>query len=224
MVYFGDDVMHGPERQWHLEQIRPFLEIPDGDGPQIIARYFPRVARRQDVARWRERSLEYGILELASGQVGREWVTFPGHLHRGPRLVPFPAVLEVMQGEGALYLQRIGSFGRVEEATVVWLSARDRVLLPPGYFHALVNGGGVPLVVAEAHSTHTTVEFSDVARHRGMAHYVGPDGFRQNLHYRNAASVREIAAHAMAPPAAPGSDLYDSIVTKPERFRFLHPL
>jgi hypothetical protein len=136
MVYFGDDVMHGPERQWHLEQIRPFLEIPDGDGPQIIARYFPRVARRQDVARWRERSLEYGILELASGQVGREWVTFPGHLHRGPRLVPFPAVLEVMQGEGALYLQRIGSFGRVEEATVVWLSARDRVLLPPGYFHA----------------------------------------------------------------------------------------
>lgn len=223
-VYFGDDVVHGSEQSWHLEQIRPFLESPDGDGPAVIARYFPRVARRQDVALWRQRSLEYGILELSCGQIAREWVTFPGHVHRGPRLVPFSSVLEVLQGDGALYLQRVGTFDRIYEATIVWLSPPNRVLLPPGYAHALVNCGDVPFVVAEAHSIHTTAQFSDIARHRGMAHYIGPDGFRPNLHYRVIPPVREIPAHAMAPPQAPEGDLYESMIKKPERFRFLHPI
>lgn len=223
-VAFGEDVLHGPEQQWYLEQVRPFLENPDADGPSLVARYFPRVTRRQDVSLWRARSLEYGILELSPGQVGREWVTFPGHLHRGPGLIPFPAVLEVMQGEGALYLQRLGSFDRIHEATIVWLEPFDQVLLPPGYTHTVVNRGEVPFVIAEAHSLLTTAEFSDVARHRGMAHYVGPDGFGQNLHYRILASVREVSARALAPPPDTGGDLYESIVKKPERFRFLHPL
>lgn len=224
LVHFGSDVDHGPEQQWHLEQIRPFLENPDSTGPSLIARYYPNVSRHRDQRVWRGMHLEYGILELLPGLVGREWPTFPGHLHRGPGRTPFPAVMEVIHGDGALYLQRSGPFDQIQEATLIWLSPHDRVLLPPGYIHVLINRGAGPLVVAEAHSTDTRAEFDDVARHRGAGYYLGPDGARPNSHYRRLRPLRVISATLMAPPAATGLDLYHMILGSPERFQFLHPL
>ena len=223
LLNFGPDVVHGSVRQWHLEQIRPFLEDPDATGPSVVARYYPRVSREKDLARWRSRHVEYGILELMPGMLGAEWITFPGHIHRGPARELFPAVFEVIHGDGALYLQRSGPFDRNLNASIVWLSVGDRVLLPPGYVHTLVNRGAQPLIVAEVHSEATRADFTDVARHRGAGYYFGPDGIRKNRHYRSSTPAREIAKASMAPPAVPGRDLYHAVLGNPERFRFLHP-
>lgn len=223
VVQFGPDVLHGPERRWHLDQVRPFLENPDSTGPVLVARHFPRVWRSVDRSRWQSLHLEYGILELMAGMLGREWALFPLHLHRGPRRTPFSAVIEVISGQGGVFMQRVGSFDRVQEASVVWVRQGDRLLLPPGQGHTVMNVGSEPLVVAEVHSSDTVVEFDEWARHRGAVYYFGPQGARQNPHYRAVPALKEIQAELLAPPNPDGHDLYQGILARPERFHFLHP-
>ena len=223
LLTFGPDVAHGPEREWRLDQVRPFLENPDADGPDVVARHYPKVMRSRDARRFAAIHVEYGVMELAFGQLGMEWVTFPGHIHRGPGRALLPAVLEVIDGEAGLYLQRAGTLDRNVEASIVWIKTGDRVLLPPGYAHALINRGQRTLVAAEAHSSLTRADFTDAARRRGMGHYFGPAGSRPNPHYRTMTEVREISALSMAPPDSSGGDLYHALLKSPERFRFLHP-
>lgn len=223
LLNFGADVVHQRERQWHLDQIRPFLEHPDAVGPALVARYYPQVSRAKDAIRWQSLHLEYGVLELLPGLAGAEWLTFPGHIHRGPGRELFPSVLEVLHGRGGLYLQRSGPLDRNVEASIIWLSSHDRVLLPPGYVHSIINCGDEPLVAAEVHSEATRADFSDAAHHRGVGYYFGPGGVRPNRHYRTFTTVREISAASMAPPAVDSRDLYHAVLTSPERFRFLHP-
>jgi len=222
-VHFSSDVRHGVERIWYLEQLRPFLENPDSQGPSVIARYYPHVCRVGDDAIWQRAHLAYGILELVPGLLGREWVTFPGHARRGPKRAPFPGIIEVLHGSAAFLLQRPGPFDRLREVSVIWLKQRDRVLLPPGYAYVLGNRGSDVLVVAEAHSIQTALHFDDMARHRGAGYYLGPSGVRPNPHYRGLPALRELEAAVMAPLPLGPHDLYHMVIESPERFRFLHP-
>ena len=223
-IRFGSGVGHEVERVWHLEQVRPFLENPDSGGPGLIARFYGGVARIQERRVWERLHLEYGIVEIMPGVVGREWPAFPGHLHRGPQRTPFPAVLEVLHGEAGLYLQKDGSFDRIHEASILWLRRPDRVLVPPGYAHVLMNCGTEVLVVAEVHSSATLVDFDEMARHRGAGYYLGPQGARPNPHYRAHPPLRELRAALMAAPGAGPQDLYQAVMAAPDRYRFLHPL
>lgn len=221
ILKFGSDVVYGLVREWHLEQIRPFLENPDATGPSLVTRYYPRVSRRRELSQWQSRQLDYGVLEIFALRLAQEWITFPGHVHKGPGRTLLPAVAEVLHGEGGLLLQGLGLSHR--QATIVWLTAQDRVFLPPGYAHAFINRGGVPFIVAEVHSSSTVVEYADIARHRGMAHYFGPDGSRPNPHYRGEVALRELPVNQMATPDISGRDLYQTVMRSAERFRFLHP-
>ncbi len=223
VVQFSPDVVHGIERRWYLDQVRPFLENPDSIGPALVARHFPRVWRSMDRDRWQALHLEYGILELMPGTLGHEWSLFPLHLHRGPRRTPFSAVIEILNGHGGIFMQRVGSFDRVQEASVVWVRHGDQLLLPPGHGHTVMNSGPDPLVVAEVHSSDTVAEFDEWARHRGAAYYFGPQGVRANPHYRGVPALKEIQAENMTPPNPGGHDLYQGIMARPERFHFLHP-
>ena len=120
-------------------------------------------------------------------------------------------------------MQRVGSFDRVQEASVVWVRQGDRLLLPPGQGHTIMNLGSEPLVAAEVHSSDTVAEFDEWARHRGAAYYFGPQGARPNPHYRAVPALKEIEAERLAPPNPGGHDLYQGIMARPERFHFLHP-
>lgn len=222
-VKFGPDVTHALERRWHLDQVRPFVENPDCEGPAIVARYYGDVVRSDERRLWDQLGLTYGILELMPGMLGHEWVSFPGHIHRGPRRTPFPAILENLHGDGGILLQKAGSFDRIHEASILWLKPGERILLPPGFGHVLINRGDEPLVVAEAHSRDTQWEFEEMARHRGAAYYVGPAGARPNPHYRSHPGLRMLDASVMAPNAPGGPDLYFAILHSPDRYHFLHP-
>lgn len=220
-LHFGADVVHGNIQDWHLEQIRPFLENPDSLGPLLAARYYGTVSRQRDHALWQYYRLEYGILEISPGTLSSEWMTFPGHRHKGPGRTPLAAVMEVVHGEGGLYLQPAGSHRR--EATIVWLCTGHRVFLPPGHAHAIINRGRSSLIVAEVHSSLTEADFTEAAQHRGMAHYFGPTGARPNPHYRDMVSLRETTIDRMAAPDTSGEDLYQAVTHHVDRFRFLHP-
>jgi glucose-6-phosphate isomerase len=221
LVQFGADVRREHSRAWHLEQLRPFLENPDAQGPAVVARYHGPVFRESEQKLWLARGLSYGILEVLPGLIGREWVTFPGHVHRGPRRTSLPSVAEVMHGYGGVYLQGVGP--RYRESSIVWLHPGDRIILPPGFGHAWINAGTDPFILAEVHASRTEYDFVEVARHRGMGFYFGPDGWRQNLHYRELEMVREVSAGAMAAPETPGRDLYQAALKYPDRFKLLDP-
>ncbi len=220
-LHFGADVVHGNVQDWHLEQIRPFLENPDSLGPLMAARYYGKVSRQRDLALWQHYRLEYGILEISPGILSAEWMTFPGHRHKGPGRTPLAAVMEVVHGEAGLYLQPPGSHRR--EANIVWLRTGHRVFLPPGQAHAIINRGRSSLIVSEVHSSLTEADFTEAAKHRGMAYYFGPTGARPNPHYRDMVSLRKMTIDQMATPDTSGEDLYQAVTHHVDRFRFLHP-
>lgn len=221
-MQFGPDVIYTTPTTWYLEQVRPFLEDPDAAGPSLVARYTGRVTKKSETAFWQSQGMEYGILELTDGIVGDEWVTFPGHIHRGPRGSWRAAVMEVLHGSGALILQ--AHRNGVREVSVAWLHPNDRIFLPPGYFHAFVNSGSGPLVIAEVHSTDTVWDFVEVARRRGLACYFGPGAIRANPHYSARHTSRELDVKDLETPVQPGHDLYHAVVHGAERFRFLRPV
>lgn len=221
LLRFGSDVRYDRPRVWHLDQIRPFLENPDAQGPDLIARYYGSVYRESEQARWKSRGLAYGLIELFPGTVANEWVTFPGHVHRGPGRVFLPSVAEVLHGTGGVYLQGVGS--RFRESTVIWLEPGDRIVLPPAFVHALINRGSEPFILAEVHSARTDGDFTEVARHRGMGFYFGPEGYRANPHYRDLEMVREVSAASMGAIKTPGRDLYQAVLHNADRFRILDP-
>nr|WP_243239484.1 glucose-6-phosphate isomerase family protein [Sulfobacillus harzensis] len=189
----------------------------------MVARHYSAVSRHADRRLWEQLGLQYGILELAAGLLGREWVTFPAHLHLGPRRTPFAAIIEIMQGSAWVLLQKVDSFDRLHTAARLRLEAGERAILPPGHIHAVMNVGSIPLVVAEAHAADTIGDFESVARHRGAGYYGSPEGLRPNPHYRAHPRVKELSNAVMAPPDTGGRDLYRALLEWPERFRFLHP-
>jgi glucose-6-phosphate isomerase len=227
---FGKD-MFGPEPELRrLDAIRPSLLNPACGGPDPVYAIAMDVGRPWHRDQLQQRHLLFGVVVYASGQLGAEPVRSQGHIHRISRFSGWspPEIFEVWQGRALIYMQE-----RAEDdpgrCIVVDARARDRVVVPPAWAHAVVSADPIePLVFGAWCDRDCGFEYEGVRSHGGLAWFplleLGAISWKPNSRYlpsaiqiRTAHSYPELGLDSEIP-------LYTFLDRKPEAIHWVsHP-
>ena len=182
----GPGIFLGPVEIRSAEHLRPFLEDPDSEASGIVSVIYQHLCPQSDARLWQRAGLRYGMTVLRPGCLGREWVKTAGH-YRSPASVE---MMEIVLGSGIVLVQTPAPDGGLEQVTCVKLQSRSVVVIPPRSARVLVNTGTGNLAVGHVASGTVRAEHEELARHRGAAYYLGPDGARPNPHYLDLPPLR----------------------------------
>ncbi len=204
-----------------LEELRPFLEDPDANGPMYVYHVYEGVHLKSEKDRIRQSGLGIDLTMLWPGQLTREWFKTAGHNHSGARRsTALGELVEVVNGQGIFLLQSVRN-DRISETLLVSAQAGEWVLIPPGFEHVTLNTGQDVLALTFLHAQDIYLDYESMARHRGAGLWIGPDGYRVNSSYQDVGVIRRLKAHELVKNPAPNVPLYELVVKYPERFQFL---
>jgi glucose-6-phosphate isomerase len=132
----------GPEPEFRrLDDIRRSLRDPQCDGPDPVYSIAMDVGREEHRPELARRMLLFGAVIYAGGRMGDEPVRSQGHIHS---IAPHcgwstPELFEVWEGRAIVYAQE---FTTGDPGRCIAVSARpgERVVVPPGWAHCVING------------------------------------------------------------------------------------
>ncbi|HEX4810363.1 MAG TPA: glucose-6-phosphate isomerase family protein [Bryobacteraceae bacterium] len=188
---YGPGVM-GPEPEVRtLDAIRPSLRDPGCSGPDPVYAIAMDVFRPEDRAELDRRQLVFGVVAYAAGGLGREPVRSQGHVHARSRFSGWstPELFEIWQGRAFIYAQE---FAADDPGRCIAVDARpgDRVVVPPGWAHAVVSADtNNPLVFGAWCVSDYGFVYDDLRARGGVAwfpllHADGSVEWEPNLRYR----------------------------------------
>jgi glucose-6-phosphate isomerase, archaeal len=137
---YGSGVF-GPKCEFRrIDDIRSSLREPHCSGPDpvyAIAMDVGKISHRDELSK---RKLLFGVVAYASGKLGKEFVRSQGHVHAISRhcQCSTPELLEIWQGRAVVYMQESAADdpGR---CFAVEAEPGDKVVIPPGWAHCVVN-------------------------------------------------------------------------------------
>jgi glucose-6-phosphate isomerase, archaeal len=226
-------VLRGVSRT--AEQLAAVLLSPGAVEPrtELYRNYFIEEApplARQAMARL---NLDFSLVLMPPGRVGREFVKTMGHYH--PPIpgsgLEFPEVYTQFYGRLLLLLQkrRTGQPQEIEDCVLVEMTPGCVVTLPPGYAHVLINASSEPALMAGLYGSQRSLkpDYAPIMENRGMAYYVLDNGgevtIKPNPNYSAAPPLRRLAESAGTPlaPVEPGAPLWASFLRQPGLYAFL---
>jgi glucose-6-phosphate isomerase, archaeal len=144
--HYGDGLF-GPRPEYReLNAIRRSLRDPNCSGPDPVYSIVMDVGRGRDLEELKRRMLLFGIVMYATGRLGDEPVRSQGHVHT---ISPHsgwsaPELFEIWEGRAIIYGQE-KSGDNPGRCIAIEAGAGDKVVMPPGWAHFVVN--------ADPHST-----------------------------------------------------------------------
>jgi glucose-6-phosphate isomerase, archaeal len=147
---------------------------------------------RADKDRLLTQGLRYDITIIPPGMLGCEYIKTAGHYHP---LVPeesvtYPELYEVLEGE-ALYLLQNRD---LSDVVVVYASAGDKVLVPPGYGHVTINRSNKTLKMSNFVCRNFSSLYEPYKEKAGAAYFFTNDGWIKNERCEHAGTLRRIDA------------------------------
>lgn len=217
--------MFGPEPELRsLDAIRPSLLDFGCSGPDPVYAIAMDVGRPKDRRILSEHNLLFGVVAFAAGRLGREPVRSQGHVHKGST----PEIFEIWQGRALIYMQEFTA-GDPGRCFAVEAAPRDRVVVPPGWAHAVISADPrQPLVFGAWCARDYGFVYDAVRAHGGLAWFplLDDTGFswRPNHRYQ----TRDIALmQARKYPELgldPAIPLYAHLDAKPGAIQWIsHP-
>lgn len=184
---FDDGIVTEPLVQRRVDDIRAMLADPGATGPDPLYSIYmdvriPALARQLD-----ERGLAYGAVVDSPGNVGDEYVRSQGHIHSAPvgSTTPYLEIYEFWCGTGAVYLQNAAQ-SSLTDVILVEVHARDKLIIPPGWVHVVVNTGSTPLAFGALYAADAELIYEPLRALNGTAWRVLADGsFAPNPQYQN---------------------------------------
>ena len=182
------------------------------------------VTKRSDRLTFEANQLRFDVTIMPELQLGTEFNKTLGHFHQtGPSGFSYPELYEVITGKAHYLLQAMNNNG---PNRVILVEAREgeRVLIPPGWWHCMINPSDVPLVTSNLLSRGVVSDYRRTERRMGAAYFELSDG---SLVVNE--SYERVPELGRAPPepaerASEDPSLYSSFVRGPQAFRFLnHP-
>ncbi len=178
--HYGEGV-RGPQQEFRtLDAIRPSLLDPTCGGPSPVYSIAMDVRRAEDEDDLKARSLLFGVVAYAAGQLGREPIRSQGHVHA---IAPHsgwspPELFEIWEGQAIIYAQE-----RVTDepgrCIAVTAGPGEKIVVPPGWAHAVINADTKQRMVFGAWCDRQYgFDYSGVRAHGGLAYFplVEPDG------------------------------------------------
>jgi len=162
--------------------------------------------------------LRYDATVIPPLMLGQEFPKTFGHYHAaGPGGLPHAEIYEVLTGTAHLLLQK-NDKDAVVDVALVEAGQGEKMLVPPGYGHLLINPTGETMVTGNLVSTKCVQDNELFRRMRGGAYYeLKESRFVKNLNYGEVPELR-----IEAPCSRFGHEgLRDLLVKDPDAFRFL---
>lgn len=181
----------GPKPEYRsLDAIRPSLRVFDSPGPDPVYAIAMDVGEIRDQPALQERMLLFGVVIYAQGRIGEEPVRSQGHVHK---ISPHcgwstPELIEVFAGRAIVYLQE-KSGDDPGRCFAIEANPGERVVIPPGWAHYIVNANeDSELVFGAWCDRQYGFDYTQVRAHRGLAWFprLQNDGairWNQNLRY-----------------------------------------
>jgi glucose-6-phosphate isomerase len=184
---FGPDIATDPLAQRRIDDIRQMLPDPEATGPDPLYSIYMDVRVPGLADDLRVRGLAYGAVVDSPGQIGAEFVRSQGHIHSAPpgSNIPYLEIYEFWHGTGAVYLQDAAR-PDLTDVMLVDVQPGDKVIIPPGWVHVVVNTGLEPLAFGALYALGAKLLYEPLREMNGTAWAVLADGtFAPNPRYRN---------------------------------------
>ena len=197
--------------------------------PRRLALYYiyRKLRRRQEAKLFEDRKLTYEVLVIPPAHLGLEYAKTLGHYHKNyPNSTnSFPEVYEVMIGECIFLIQKRVGESPVELEDVVAIKAEkgDKVVMPIGYGHVIINPTMKLLVTS---NLRFEGEFDDkpfIENGGGAYYYVEGGEWRKNVSIKNAPELKQYSAKEWpaSQKIAGGKNLYADFIENPGKYEFL---
>lgn len=143
------------------------------EGPRDLYFMYRDVHRISDQLELEKNKLRYDVTLIKPDCLGRELMKTAGHYHPGS----FPELYEIVAGRALCLLQKPGhaDFSVIEDVILAQAKAGEKIVIPPGYGHILINPGPGHLVTSNWVSSCFNSEYGLYKKAGGAAYYAaGP--------------------------------------------------
>jgi glucose-6-phosphate isomerase len=167
---FGKELVAPMPAIRSLEQMQEVLLDPDIKNPQELYYMYRDVHILKDTQLLKENKLRYDVTVIKPDCLGRELMKTAGHYHEGI----FGELYEVLEGRAFCLLQKPdpGDYRTILDVILVEAKAGQKIVIPPGYGHILVNPGPGCLVTSNWVSSAFTSQYELYKVARGAAYYL----------------------------------------------------
>jgi glucose-6-phosphate isomerase, archaeal len=182
-----------------LDSIRQSLRDPKSTGPDPVYAIAMDVGRDEDLDELKKRMLLFGVVVYAQGKLGNEPVRSQGHVHA---ISPHcgwstPELFEIWEGRAIIYGQE-RSGDEPGRCIAVEAGPGDKVVVPPGWAHFVVNADADSRLIFGAWCDRQYgFDYTEMRAHHGLAWFplvddIGTISWKQNPHYSSSKlAVRE---------------------------------
>lgn len=190
--------------------------------PQLDLYYIYRdVTKKGDRPTFEANELRFDITIMPEHRLGKEFNKTLGHVHEaGPGGFSYPELYEVVTGRAHFILQQ-ASNEHLSRVVLVEAREGERVLVPPGWWHCMINPSDEPLVTSNLLWKGVVSDYSLTGSRMGAAYFELSDG--SLVVNRSYERVPELSRASPRQPERTPDDppLYSSSVESPQEFRFL---
>lgn len=166
-----DETMHFSELKVRtLDDMREVILDPKINAPRELYYMYRDVYAFSDKALLEKNKLRYDVTIIKSDVLGREFMKTAGHYHPGS----FGELYEVVFGRALCMLQRPNTqdYRILEEVVLVEAVAGQKIVIPPGFGHILINPGPTCLVTSNWVSSEFSSEYDLYKKAKGAAYFV----------------------------------------------------
>lgn len=167
---FGEGLNFSKPGVRTLDQMREVLLDKAIRAPQELYYMYRDVYRREDKGLLEKNNLRFDVTMIKPDYLGKEFMKTAGHYHPGD----FGELYEVIHGRCYCLLQRhkAEEYQNIEEVIAVEADAGDKIVIPPGFGHVLVNPGPKHLVTSNWVSSRFASEYELYKKTQGAAYFV----------------------------------------------------
>jgi len=191
---------------------RQFAASADPSTP--VYHVYRNIPFNRAVGEYSLQELRYDATVIPPMILGQEFAKTFGHYHvAGPTAGPHAEIYEVLSGTAHLLLQKMDKGGMVDEA-----GRGEKMLVPPGCGHLLINPTGKTLVTGNFVSAKCIQDNELFRRMRGGAYYELKE--RSLVKNPNYGKIPELRVEASCRRFG-HEELRDLLLKDPDAFRFL---
>jgi len=169
----------------------------------------------------RKYGLRYDVTVIPPLLLGEEYVKTLGHCHLPVgEAGSHPEIFEVLEGEAVFFVQKQRG-GEAVDVSLLIAREGDKVLIPPGRGHVLINASMRRLVAGHLISRSSVENCDQYVERRGAALYVLTGGrLARNPNYSSVPDVRVLRAET-SPFIESGLGLVQAFLRDPSRLAIL---
>lgn len=224
-LVFDSDFPFVKKSERSLDELKPYLKNSDVDkGPNPVYRVWRHVHLKKDNEKIKAAGLRYDLTLIPPGMIDSEFVKTAGHCH-----LPFPEILEVLVGRAYFLLQSFANdkdFKNIKAVYLIEAGPREKIIVPPGFGHNIINVFSEPLLTANLVSEKTEHNYAPYKNNHGACYYfLGNEDLIdivKNPNYDSVPEIKKIRTKQYPEfGLIKGKSLY-SLVDSLEKLKFLN--